>query len=79
MSTLAEMAAAYRAASAKMAIGIRARKAAGATEAELRPLREALEEMRAVQRTLDGYYDLPRDPAITSAGWHGRRPSRDDH
>ncbi len=79
MSGLAEMAAAYRAASAKMAMGIRARQAAGATAAELRPLRQALQEMRAVQRTLEGYYDLPRDPGLTSAGWHGRGPDRDDH
>ena len=68
MRTLAEMAAEYRLSSARIAKRLREKKAAGASEGELRPLRWALEEIRAVQRVLEGYYDLPRDPALTSAG-----------
>lgn len=76
---MAEMAAEYRVASAQLAMRIRAMEAAHTDPARVRALRRILQELRAVQRTLSGYYDLPRDPEITSAGWRGRGPSQDDH
>ncbi len=73
MSTLKDLAAEYRAASAKLAIGIAERKAAGASPGELRPLQEVLRELRETQRLLDGYYDLPRSGGLAAVGWRGRR------
>ena len=78
MATMRELAAEYRMTSARLAMRLREKRAAGVPEAELRPLRQALSEIRAVQRVLEGYYDLPRDPALTSAGWYGRGRSKDD-
>ena len=78
-TTMREMAAEYRAAAAMLAMRIREKQAAGAGKQELYPLREALTDIRRVQRTLDSYYTVPRDESITSAGWRGRGPSRDDH
>ena len=78
MARMKALAAEYRMTSARLAMKIREKQAAGASEAELRPLRQALSEIRAVQRVLEGYYDLPRDPALTSAGWYGRGRSKDD-
>ncbi len=69
-----EMAAEYRAAAAMLAMRIREKEAAGAGASELNALREALRDIRTAQRTLDGYYTLPRDEGITSAGWRGRGP-----
>ena len=78
MVNMRELAAEYRVSSARVAMRLREKRAAGIPEAELRPLRQALEELRAVQRVLEGSYDLPRDPQLTSAGWYGRGWSRDD-
>ena len=78
MSEMKELAAEYRLASARLAMKLREKAAAGAAAGELRPLRQALEEIRAVQRVLEGYYELPRDPVLTSAGWYGRGWSPDD-
>ena len=78
MKTMKAMAAEYRLASARLAMRLGEKRAAGAAESELRPLRQALEETRAVQRVLEGYYEAPRDPVLTSAGWYGRGRSRDD-
>lgn len=79
MSTMREMAQEYRAASARLAMRIQEKKDAGADPQMLRSLRTCLKEMRAVQRVLDGYYTVPRNEEITSAGWRGRGPSADDH
>ncbi len=79
MSTMREMAREYRAASARLAMRIQEKKEAGADPQMLRSLRTCLQEMRAVQRVLDGYYTVPRNEEITSAGWRGRGPSVDDH
>lgn len=79
MSTLAEMAAEYREAAAKLALRITEKQAAGASPAELNSLREALGDIREAQRALSGYYDIPRAPGVTCAGWRARGLSQDDH
>lgn len=79
MSTMQGMAVEYRAASARLAMRLKKLRSDGADPQVLHALSRNLRELRAVQRTLDGYYTLPRDPEITSAGWRGRGPSQDDH
>ena len=78
MSTLKEMAQEYRAAAAKLAMRIKEKRDAGAPEAEIRSLSAALQDIRAAQRELDGYYTVPRSD-ITSAGWKARGVTKDDH
>lgn len=78
MATMKELAAEYRQASAKLAMRIAEKKAAGISPAELRPLQEALRDIRETQRLMDGYYDVPRSDTIAAVGWRGRR-FRDDH
>ena len=56
MAAMKELVPEYRAASAKLAMRISEKKAAGVSPAELRPLQEALRDVREVQRLLDGYY-----------------------
>lgn len=72
------MAAEYRLSAAKLAMKIAEKKAAGAAPAELRPLQEALGDIRETQRLLDGYYDVPRSSSIAAVGWRARK-TRDDH
>lgn len=78
MSSMKELAREYREASAKLAMRIAEKRAAGASPAELAPLQEALRDVRAAQRLLDGYYDVPRPPDVAAVGWKARR-TRDDH
>lgn len=68
----------YREAAARIAMRIAEKKAAGASNAELLPLKEALRDIREVQRLMDGYYDLPHSERISMAGLRARR-SMDDH
>ena len=42
------------------------KRSAGASPAELRPLQEALRDVREVQRLLDGYYEVPRSAGIAA-------------
>lgn len=70
---LKDMALEYRAASAKLALRIAEKQAAGASPAELSSLREALRDMRETRRLLDGYYDLPRSCDFAAVDWAGRR------
>lgn len=79
MSTMREMAREYRLAAVKLAMRIQEKQAAGANEQELRQLRVTLRDIREIQRTLDGYYDIPRPERITAVGWKSRGPSDDDH
>ncbi len=78
MASMKELVLEYRKASARLAMRIAEKKAAGASPAELRPLQEALKDVRAVQRLMDGYYDIPRSPDVAAVGWRARRVS-DDH
>lgn len=73
MATMKELVPEYREASAKLAMRIAEKKAAGASPAELRPLQEALRDIRETQRLMDGYYDIPRSGVIAAVGWKARR------
>ena len=73
MAARKELVPEYRAASAKLAMRISEKKAAGASPAELRPLQEALRDVREVQRLLDGYYEVPRSAGIAAVGWKARK------
>lgn len=78
MAAMKELVWEYREASAKLAMRIAEKKAAGASPAELRPLQEALKDVRDVQRLMDGYYDIPRSPGIATVGWRARKVN-DEH
>ena len=73
MAAMKELVPEYRAASAKLAMRISEKKAAGASTTELRPLQEALRDVREVQRLLDGYYEVPRSADIAAVGWKARK------
>ncbi|WP_295758495.1 hypothetical protein [uncultured Oscillibacter sp.] len=73
MAAMKELVPEYRAASAKLAMRISEKKAAGVSPAELRPLQEALRDVREVQRLLDGYYEVPRSAGIAAVGWKARK------
>lgn len=73
MAAMKELVPEYRAASAKLAMRISEKKAAGASPTELRPLQEALRDVREVQRLLDGYYEVPRSAGIAAVGWKARK------
>ncbi len=79
MATMKELAAEYRAASAKLAMRVAEKKAAGASPAELRPLQEALRDIREIQRLMDGYYDVPRSAGIAAVGWRAWRVNDEKH
>ena len=79
MSTMKEMVQEYRKAAAKLSVRIQERASAGANKYELDKLRQALQNIREVQRLLDGYYDCPRAEGISTAGWKARGYSPDDH
>lgn len=79
VSTLKEMAQEYRKAAAVLAIRIRDKDSAGAGKEELDQLREALRDIREIQRLLSGYYDIPRAEGVSAAGWRARGASKDDH
>ena len=78
MATMKELVPEYREASAKLAMRIAEKRAAGASYAGLRPLQEALRDVRETQRLMDGYYDIPRSAEVSAVGWKARR-TRDDH
>lgn len=78
MATMKEMAAEYRVAAAKLALRIKEKKAAGAAPMEIKSLKEALRDIREIQRLLDGYYGVPRTSQFAAVGWKARR-TRDDH
>ncbi len=73
MSNMKEMAREYRLTAARLAARIQEKKAAGAGEMELRPLREILRDVRETQRLLDGYYSVPRSGSLSAAGWKAGR------
>lgn len=78
MATMEEMSAEYRVAAAKLAMRLREKKASGAPPPEINSLKEALQDIREIQRLLDGYYEVPRTSQFAAVGWKARR-SRDDH
>lgn len=73
MATMKELVPEYREASAKLAMRIAEKKAAGASPAELAPFKQALRDIRTVQRLMDSYYDVPRSPDVAAVGWKARR------
>ena len=73
MAAMKELVPEYRAASAKLAMRIAEKKAAGVSPAELRPLQQALRAFREVQRLLDGYYEVPRSAEVSAVGWRARK------
>lgn len=79
MSTMKEMAADYRAESARLAMRLREKRAAGAPEWEIELLEKMLHEMRVKQRVLDTYYEAPRESCITmSCAYAPNRKRNDD-
>ena len=73
MSSMKEMAREYRLTAARLAAKIQEKRAAGAEEVELRPLREILRDVRETQRLLDSYYDVPRSGSLSAVGWNAGR------
>nr|WP_325254636.1 hypothetical protein [uncultured Oscillibacter sp.] len=73
MSSMKEMAREYRLTAARLAAKIQEKRAAGAEEVELRPLREILRDVRETQRLLDSYYDVPRSGSLSAVGWKAGR------
>ncbi len=78
MSTMKEMAAEYRRESARIAMRIEEKKAAGANLWEIDILETMLREMRVKQRVLDGYYEAPREKSITMSRAYAPNRSRKD-
>ena len=79
MSTMKEMAVEYRRESARIAMRLAEKKAAGAPRWEIELLEKMLREMRVKQRVLDSYYDAPREKSITmSCAYAPNRRRSDD-
>ena len=78
MSTMKEMAVEYRRESARIAMRLREKKAAGAPAWEIELLEKMLREMRVKQRVLDSYYDAPREKSITMSCAYAPNRSRGD-
>lgn len=79
MATMKELVPQYREASAKLAMRIAEKRAAGASPAELAPLKEALRDIREAQRLMDGYYEIPRSAGAAAVGWRARRVNDDKY
>ena len=73
MATMKEMAAEYRIASAKLAIGIKRKKARGDPQDEITSQQNILRNIRKIQRLLDSYYTAPRSDEFAMAGRSGRK------
>ena len=78
MSTMKEMAAEYRRETAKLAVRLAEKRAAGVPERELATLETMLREMRVKQRVLESYYDAPREKSITMSCAYAPKRSRGD-
>lgn len=76
---MSEMAAEYRLAAAKLAMRIQEKRAAGADPMVIQELKDALRDIREIQRVLDGYYELPRPEGPYTMNSMRARRSRDDH
>lgn len=80
MSTLEELAMEYRQAAAKLAMAIDQHSKAGdLPPGQLSQMRSMLEELRMTQRTLSGYYDLPRPGTVDCSSWKAGKGRKDDH
>ena len=80
MSTLSELALEYRQTAAQMALAIERHSRAGdLPPGQLAQLRHMLEELRTTQRTLSGYYDLPRPGVVDASSWTAGKGREDDH
>lgn len=76
---LRDLAATYKETAARLAVRVRELKAMGADRYRINHINELLSETRQIARTLSHYYDTPRDPAVTGAGYHARKgKNRDD-
>lgn len=73
MATMKQMAAEYRIASAKLAIGIKKKQAAGEPQQEINKLQNALNDLRKIQRLLDSYYTAPRSDEFAMSRQRRRR------
>lgn len=73
MATMKEMAAEYRIASAKLAMGIKRKQARGDPQEEINSLQNILNDLRKIQRLLDGYYTAPRSDEFAMPGRYFRR------
>jgi len=71
-----EMAAEYRIAAAKLAMWIERKKAVDATDPDIASIQRTLNDIRKIQRLLDGYYTTPRTADFALAG---RLGEKDNH
>lgn len=69
---LKELAQEYRSSAARLALWLE-EHGPDLPTAERRRVRSMLDETRAVQRALDGYYDLPRPEGLCAVGWKAGR------
>lgn len=78
MAGLTELAASYRETAARLALRLRRMKAEGAEQYRVNHMAEVLRETRQTARTLSRYYDAPRDPDLTAAGYCARKGRNHD-
>lgn len=80
MSTLAELAVEYRVTAAHLAMAVAEHERKGdLPEREMQLLRRMLEDTRAVQRTVSGYYTVPRTGELDSSSWRAGGSRHDDN
>ena len=79
MTDLDALAAEYRATAAGLAVKLRRMRAEGAEQYRINHMVTVLNETRQMAHALSHYYDAPRDPVITGAGYYARKgKNRDD-
>ena len=78
MDNLQQMAAEYRAEAARMALKLRQMRKEGADRYRINHMAEVLKETRQMAHALSHYYDAPRDPAVTGAGYYARKGKNHD-
>lgn len=70
MARIKDLVPEYRAEAAKLSLWLEEHETAGdRSPAALLSAKKALQSIRAVQRLLDGYYEMPRDPDYAAVGW----------
>lgn len=76
--SLRDLAATYKKTAARLAVRVRELKAEGADRYRINHMKELLKETRQIARTLSHYYDTPRDPAVTGAGYFAQKGKNHD-
>ena len=73
MATMKQMAAEYRIASAKLAMRIKEKEAMGAPKDDIGKLQSVLNDLRKIQRLLDGYYTVQRPAEFCAVSWRSSK------